>query len=52
MGHVAAKAPFRQAGEKVDELAVRAPWSEALHRTGRARLSEEEVDLQRLYSPG
>jgi ferredoxin len=45
MGHVVAKEIYRNLGRKIDGLATRAPWSEALHQLLRALYTEEEADL-------
>ncbi len=45
MGHLAAKDVLRAAGDKLDRLSVRAPWSEALRRVLGELFTAEEADL-------
>ncbi len=45
MGHLAAKDIFRKVGEKVDRLAVRAPWNDTFHRIVKELYTVEEADV-------
>ncbi len=45
MGHTAAKDIYRELGEKIDALTLRAPWNDALHAILKELYSEEEADL-------
>ncbi|BBB91002.1 MAG TPA: 4Fe-4S binding protein [Methylomusa anaerophila] len=45
MGHLAAKDVYRRLGEKIDNLTIRAPWNEALHKVVKELYTEEEADV-------
>lgn len=45
MGHMAGKDIYRRLGEKIDNLTVKSPWNEALHRVLKELYTEEEADL-------
>ncbi|AGL03373.1 4Fe-4S binding protein [Desulfoscipio gibsoniae] len=45
MGHMAGKDVYRKLGEKIDNLTVKSPWNEALHRLLRELYTEQEADL-------
>ncbi len=45
MGHMAGKDIYRRLGEKIDNLTVKSPWNEALHKVLKELYSEPEADL-------
>lgn len=45
MGHTATRDAFRSLGDKIDNLSVKAPWNEALHRMIKEFYTEAEADL-------
>lgn len=45
MGHMAGKDVYRKLGEKIDNLTVKSPWNEALHRLLKELYTEQEADL-------
>ncbi len=45
MGHLVGKDVYRRLGEKVDNLAMRAPWTETLHAILKELYLPEEADL-------
>jgi len=45
MGHMAGKDIYRNLGEKIDNLTVKSPWNEALHKVLKELYSEQEADL-------
>jgi Na+-translocating ferredoxin:NAD+ oxidoreductase RNF subunit RnfB len=45
MGHMAGKDVYRRLGEKIDNLTVKSPWNDALHRVLKELYTEEEADL-------
>jgi len=45
MGHMAGKDIYRSLGEKIDNLTVKSPWNEALHKVLKELYSEQEADL-------
>jgi len=45
MGHLAGKEVYRHLGEKIDNLTMKAPWNESLHRIVKELYTEEEADV-------
>ena len=45
MGHLAGKELYRKLGAKVDNLAVRAPWNDALYSVLKTLFSEHEAEV-------
>jgi len=45
MGHLAGKELYRKLGSKVDSLAVRAPWNDALYSVLKTLFSEHEAEV-------
>ena len=45
MGHTETRDVFRKLGVKIDNLTVKAPWNEALHRMVKEFYTEAEADL-------
>ena len=45
MGHLAGKHIYRQLGNKIDQLTMRAPWNEALYALLKELYTQEEAEL-------
>ncbi|MCP4604621.1 MAG: 4Fe-4S dicluster domain-containing protein [Proteobacteria bacterium] len=45
MGHLVGKDIYRKVGKKIDNLSVKAPWNETLHKIVKSLYSLEEADV-------